>query len=145
MGANLFLELYLDPASAEIFDSFRLELYAGLGVFAGGAVRAGTFQLENAEGLYSSCGACLLLLVDQDLATLKATRTLMPVHGALVLTSVTGRLSGRLEDVELREVTIDLTDPDGPGPLRPTLATSPVPGGCHVHLGRASFDVALDG
>jgi hypothetical protein len=144
MGHNLFLEVYLDPPEAEIYDSFRLELYAGLGVFAGGAVRTGTFALGGAEARYSSCGACLLLLVDQDLPTRTATRFLMPESGTLVLDSVAGRLTGRLEGVALREVAIDLTDPDGAGPLRPTLATRTIDDGCHASIARAAFDVAIE-
>jgi hypothetical protein len=144
MGKNLFLEVYLEAQDVDPYDSFRLELYGGVSVFAGGDVRVGTLGLDGGETLYNSCGACLLLLIDQDLATRTPKRRLMPVAGKLVLDSVTGRLTGRLENVELREVTIDLTDPDGTGPLRPTLATAPVDGGCHARIERAAFDVAIE-
>jgi hypothetical protein len=144
MGNNLFLEVYLEGPDADPYDSFRLELYGGLGAFRGGSVRTGSFALDGEETRYTSCGACLLLLVDQELATREAAARLMPVGGRLVLDSVTGRLAGRLEGVELREVTIDLSDPDGAGPLRPSLFTAPVEGGCHARIARAAFDVAIE-
>jgi hypothetical protein len=143
-GENLFLEIYLEPPGVEIYDSLRLELYGGEGVFADGAVRPGTFALEGAEAVYDECGACLFLLADQDLATRTPARTFMPGGGTLVLERVSGRLAGRLEDVELREVTIDRADPDGPGPLRPTLATRDVDGGCRARLDLAAFDAEIE-
>jgi hypothetical protein len=144
MLSNIFLEIFLssaDPAP----DLLEVELYAGLGVFSGGPVRTGSYELEGRESFYSSCGACVLLLADRDPGSLQPSAYFMPVAGRLRVDQVDGRLSGVLEDVVLRHVTIDLTDPDGPdGELRPSLLTVDVPGGCHTRIGRAAFDVGYE-
>jgi hypothetical protein len=147
MLSNVFLEVLVPGPGGEeevVPDVIELELYAGEGVFAGGPLRTGAFQLGGDETRYSSCGACLLLLVDRDPGTLQPSSYFMPLSGRLRLDAVDGRLTGALEDVTLRQVAIDLTDPDGPGSLEPTLLTTDVPGGCRTHLGRAAFDVPYE-
>ena len=148
MLSNIFLEVFIPGPGGEeelVPDLIELELYGGEGVFAGGPVRTGTFQLTGDETRYSSCGACLLLLVDRDPGSLQPASYFMPLSGRLRLDAVDGHLAGALEDVTLRHVTIDLTDPDGPGgTLEPSLLTTDVPGGCQTHIGRAAFDLPYE-
>jgi len=145
---NIFLEIFVpgaegDPEAAP--DLIEIELYADEGVFTGGPVRTGTFELRRDESYYSSCGACVLLLADRDPGSLQPTAYFMPLSGRLHIDEVDGRLAGRLEDVTLRHVTIDLTDPDGPGGvLTPSLLTTDVEGGCQTHIGLAAFDVPYE-
>jgi len=145
--SNIFLEIFVPGPDGEeelVPDLIELELYAGEGVFAGGPVRTGTFQLVGEETRYSSCGACVLLLVDRDPGSLQPSSYFMPLSGRLRLETVAGRLTGALEDVTLRHVTVDLIDPDGPGTLEPSLLTTDVEGGCQTHIGRAAFDVPYE-
>ena len=138
LGKNLFIEVILDEATAP--DVLHLELYGGQGVFKGGEIRTGTFSLSGVESRYDSCGACLLLLVDRDPGSFRPSAYFIAESGTLVLDAVADRVTGHLDDVTLRHVTIDLTDPDGAGPAQPSLATAPA-STCRTHLSRAAFDV----
>jgi hypothetical protein len=132
----LNVPLNADPAP----DQLQLELYPQVGVFAGGAVRPGTYSLDDAETKFSTCGACALLYQDVSADTGKPAGFFMPLAGTLVLTSTEGRLVGALENVVFRHVSIDFFDPDGTGP---SLETTTIDDGCTVFLERAAFDLEL--
>jgi hypothetical protein len=142
MGANAFLEVPLNEDASP--DLLHLELYAGNGVFRGGSVHPGSFTLSGAELAYDTCGVCVLVQVNRHPDTLEPEAYYMPVSGQVTLTRVDSGLTGTLDDITLRHVRIDFRDPDGPGPLKPTLATTPVDDGCSSHLGHAAFDMPYD-
>jgi hypothetical protein len=141
MLRNIFVEIFLDEELSP--DVLHLELYGGQGVFRGGEVRPGRFTLSGQESRYDTCGACLLLLVDRSPDTLRPSEYFFAERGDLVIDAVTDRIAGRLENVTLRHVRIDLDDPDGTGPQMPSLATSTA-SGCRTTITRAEFDLPYD-
>jgi hypothetical protein len=93
--------LGLDVTLNEEPDLLSVALYAEYGVFAAG-ITAGTFELTGAEADVEDCGACVSITT-QDGETYQANA------GTLILTSVSGRLTGSLGNVAVRHVAPDET------------------------------------
>lgn len=118
-------------------DVFQMQLWEGYGVFTGGFV-TGTFDLTGAEANILDCGACVTLLGDVNTQTGQAVLGLVANGGTLTITAVdktptTGRVTGSISNVTLREISVDGTPP----------VQSEVTGGCTSSIGTLSFDVPV--
>lgn len=67
-------------------DLIVVELWDDFGIFAGGAVRTGTFQLTGSETSYDTCGICVLQLANYANDT--AAKLLLATSGTVTVTSV---------------------------------------------------------
>jgi len=91
-------------------DNLHIDLFAGFGAFAAGAVTTGTFQLTGDETSFNACGACVTIAGDE--VAEEAKGLWMASGGKLTLTSVQGRLTGKLENATF--VHVDLANPEMP-------------------------------
>jgi hypothetical protein len=112
-------------------DVLYIELYAGFGAFASGDIANGVYPLTDDDAAYSTCGACVTLgakVSDAGPAAYYSAR-----GGVLNLSSVSGRLTGTLQNVTLYRVT---TDVEGNPTDQATLD-------CTSKITSASFDAEL--
>jgi hypothetical protein len=84
----------------------RIESYAG----GGGLATSGERELTEKDASYRDCATCIL--VGTGCSSTECTKTYMPVPGGKLVVSeltlsVGATLRGALQDVHLREVTID--------------------------------------
>jgi hypothetical protein len=79
------------------------------GAFSGGPITTGTFPIAEDDAAYSSCGACVMIGAQVD-ANGVVDDWYFARSGVLNLTSVTGRLTGSLQNVMFYRVK---TDADG--------------------------------
>ena len=86
-------------------DTLVIQLYQGFGGFGSGDVRTGTFPLTGADGVYSTCGACVFMAT--NVGSNSFADYYFATAGSLTLTSVTGTLSGSLSGVTLTHVGSD--------------------------------------
>jgi len=105
-----------------------LELFTGYGAFASGFA-PGTYTLAGEELNYATCGLCVLLRADVDPQAGSVRQRWLATGGTVTFTSVTGRLTGRLENVTFTDVTIN-----------PTTHESTPLDTCPVEITSASFD-----
>jgi hypothetical protein len=121
-------------------DLLFLTLWDGYGAFAGGAVAAGTYTIAGVDASFVDCGLCVYVLSDfddqgnQDPSDDTYTQVYMAESGTVILDSVTGNLSGSLDDVTFRHVRL----PDAPGEMQ-----TDHPSNCHAHLAGATFDAPI--
>ena len=85
-------------------DLFAIELYKGLGVFAGG-ITTGSFPITGAEANYGTCGACVLIYTDFDGTNI--VDTYMATGGTLTITSLTPTVTGTVSNATFTHVTVD--------------------------------------
>jgi hypothetical protein len=90
-------------------DYLYLDLYELYGAFDGGDIKTGTFPLTGDDAAYSTCGACVYLGAKVD-ADGNVDDYYFARSGLLNLTSVTGRLTGSIQNVMFYRVK---TDADG--------------------------------
>ncbi|MGC4116554.1 MAG: hypothetical protein QM765_18645 [Myxococcales bacterium] len=95
-------------------------------MFASGTAQPGTYVLSGDELNYATCGVCVLMV--DNLGT-----PYMVTSGTVVLTSVSGNLTGTLTNATFEEVTID----------GQTYESTPVAGGCQSSITSVAFDAAI--
>jgi hypothetical protein len=88
-------------------DYLYLDLYEMFGAFDGGDIKTGTFPITGDDAAYSTCGACVMLGAQVD-ADGNVDDWYFARSGILNLTSVTGRLTGSLQNVMLYRVKTDV-------------------------------------
>jgi hypothetical protein len=122
-----FITLETDEVGKDADDDFYLELWDDTGVFTGGKVKTGSFQIAGDDTTDADCGACIYL---EAAATADGpTLEYIAQSGTLTLTSVSGRLTGSISDVVLQGY-----DDDAAGTRRPE---------CTTRIASASFDLPL--
>ena len=84
-------------------DQVLIALYSDLGAFAGG-LSTGTFPLVGDEVQFRTCGLCVLLFADVSSGV--PAGYYMATGGTVRLDSVTGTISGSLENVTFAHVNI---------------------------------------
>jgi hypothetical protein len=104
---------------------FNLELRAGRGVFAAGAIVPGTYAIEIAEQSQTTCGLCVRIATDSE--SYHATA------GKVTLSQIVPRIVGSVSGVTLVEA---LVAPNGD--------TVPVEGGCTTNIDHLAFDVMVE-
>jgi hypothetical protein len=104
---------------------FSLELRAGRGAFAAGAIVPGSYALAGAEHSQTSCGLCVRLATDGE--SYHATA------GEVTLIQIVPRIIGSVAGVTLAEA---LVAPNGD--------TVPVEGGCTTHIDHLAFDAVVE-
>lgn len=115
--------IYLEHADIKGTDDLLIELWADEeSVFAAG-IKTGTFQLTGAEANYDTCGACVLIESDE--------LDYIATGGTLTLTSIAGKLTGKIENVTLQGYEYDKNDNVVPRP------------DCTSSITSATFDLAL--
>jgi hypothetical protein len=138
-GADVYqLHLNSDPMP----DVLSVELFAGFGVFNGGAVTPGTYDLST-ETSFGTCGACVLIYGNENLACTNqnndcSSSYYMPTSGSLTLSMVSGRLAGSLSDVHFQHVAIDFNHKNSAG--MNDYPTTPVGDMCDSWVQSVSFD-----
>ncbi len=96
------------PATEPFFQRLFISLHPDMGVFAGGAVEAGTYVLEGDEIDYSWCGACVYLAVEDG----ETPSTLYQAQaGKLTVTIDGGDIHGTLESAELVQIDMVASGP----------------------------------
>ena len=96
------------PETEPFFQRLFISLHAGQGVFAGGAVAAGSYVLEGDETDYAWCGACVYLAVEDG----ETPSTLyMAQSGKLIIDSVGAQVHGTLESAELVQIDLVASGP----------------------------------
>jgi hypothetical protein len=111
-------------------DVLDIELYAGFGSFTGGDIKTGTFPLTS-ENLYSTCGACVLIVTNVTMTTIGDWY--MATGGSLTLSSVSGNLTGTLSNVTFAHVGSDAMG----------APTDTAVGDCNSAVSAASFNTPL--
>ncbi|HEY3352796.1 MAG TPA: hypothetical protein VGQ83_06080 [Polyangia bacterium] len=113
-------------SSAALPDRLDLELWAGLGVFAGG-IRTGTFVIDGAETNYATCGLCLFVITPADDS--REAGFYLATRGTVTLTAASsGAISGSVAEVLLTHVT-----------FKPGTPISVPVGDCDTAITTASF------
>ncbi len=113
----------------------QLELWDGLGAFAGGAVRTGTFPITGAETDYATCGVCVRAIGDKGAADAKKY---FATGGSVQVTAAGAAgtpLSAVITGVTLAEV--DAMDKRVAGGCTASVA--------HVQIDGTSTDVGMGG
>lgn len=116
-------------------DFMRIQLWEGYGAFTGGFA-PGSISLTGDESSAISCGACVLLFGDVNTQTGAALTVLVANGGTMNITAVdktpvTGRVTGTLSNVTLREVELQ----DG--------VEVDVAGGCTSSIAGLAFDLPV--
>jgi hypothetical protein len=128
-GANDDLLVMFAPLETGAMpDAIQLQLFAGYGAFAGGAIRTGTFQLTGPELDLFECGICAGVMTDTTADGY--ADDYLPTGGTLELTAIgtaVGQpLTGRLTNLAFRRMTVaedGTTTPDGDCATMVTSAT----------------------
>ncbi|HVK78848.1 MAG TPA: hypothetical protein VM734_36360 [Kofleriaceae bacterium] len=103
MGAAKYHVAYATlPGST---DRVQIELWDGLGAFAGGVARAGTFPLTGAELSYDTCGVCVRAIAEHGTPSAQeflakagsVTVTAIGAPGSPLTVSVTGVDFGQVD------------------------------------------------
>ena len=118
-------------------DALKVELYGGFGVFSGGTIAPGTYQLTGAELNYATCGVCLRVLTNTDSSTSMYEHDYLATGGTVTITTV-GTAAGQqftasLSNVTFGHVTIDST----------TFQSTPAGDGCTSAISSASLNLTL--
>lgn len=125
-GNVIRLNADIDPVSPR--DVLSIQLWDGVGPFAGGAVAPGVYTLGGAEGHFSTCGACVTIVAD-IVPMVGPTEIYIAQSGTLTIDSVSPTVSGSLADVVLQ--TFDLN------------TGAPIPGGCTTSIAQAAVSAAV--
>jgi hypothetical protein len=104
---------------------FSLELRAGRGAFASGAIVPGTYAIEGGERSQTTCGLCVRIAT--------AGESYHASAGKVTLSAIVPRMIGSVSGVTLVEA---LVAPNGD--------TVPVEGGCTTHIDQLAFDVVVE-
>jgi hypothetical protein len=114
-------------------DAFLLDLFGGLGVFAGG-VAPGTYQIAGDETQYATCGACAVLVarLEPGVTLQDPDRIYLASSGTVEILSLSPRLTGSVSNLVLDHVRIDSTS-----------AHSTVVGDCQTTIDRIVFDAPV--
>jgi hypothetical protein len=135
-GGAVYVDLFAQIDTGPKVDVVSIQLWEGLGVFAGG-IAAGTYDLAGDDTDFYLCGACVLVAGDFDQVSMDIEQYLFAASGTLVLEEVSTMagemIRGSIADVELREVTLDDA----------AMAQTDVPGGCATSIEAASFEAML--
>lgn len=131
--ATLHNIFFIAPLDAdEPGDYLYIDLYEQYGAFEGGDIATGNFAIAGDDTRYSSCGACIMIGADVT-ADGDVDDWYVAGGGVLNLTSVTGRLTGSLQNVTLHRF---ITDADGNASDTPTYD-------CMTRIPSLSFDTPL--
>jgi hypothetical protein len=130
-GSNAHTEVWGARLNQDMApDVIQVELYAGIGAFAGTDIVPKTITLSGDELNYRTCAACVRIFADATQQSSAAQY--FATGGSMTLTSTTGNLTGTLNNVTLTKVTIaqDFT-------------STPVGDGCNTTIVSASMNAPL--
>jgi len=108
-----------------------MSLVSGYGVFSPD-VKTGVFSISGAETQYATCGLCLML--ERLDAQGNSDAIYMASGGVATISSITGKLTGKLTNVTFQHVTLD-------GAFNPV--STPHPDGCTTAISNLSFDLPI--
>ncbi len=133
-----YLTIAVSLGGSGIIDALFLELWDGYGPFAAGGIVPGTYTIAGPDTNLNDCGACVWMAGDLDMGAGTIAQSFMASGGTITLTTVdptpnTGRLTGSLSNVTLRQVSFE----DGTG------VQSDVAGGCTTSVAGMSFDATV--
>jgi hypothetical protein len=114
-------------------DVLSVQLYPGFGVFSGGAIAPGTYELTGGETQYETCGACVLVYTNFDGMNTQGTPYLATA-GTLTITSVSPNLAGTLSNLTFQSVTILDAAP---------YTSTPAGDGCTASITSLAFDAPV--
>lgn len=121
------LSVVLDPGPPK--DDFFVKLDPGKGVFAGGTLQTGTFNLTGADASFAGCGLCVDLIA--DIVTGQGpTKFYFADSGTVTLTradptgATPSKIAGSAQNLHFVETNLDGT---------------PVPGGCSATITSITF------
>lgn len=129
------IDLTGTAANGQQPDLISIELWDGLGAFAGGDAATGTFTISGDDTKFVTCGICMYIHADATVAegtVLDSRKDYVATGGSITIDSIAGNLTGSVTDLTFTE--LDLSDPQG-GPLE---------GGCQTAVPSATFDVAIE-
>jgi hypothetical protein len=116
-------------------DYLFIDLYQDYGAFTGSDIGSGTFTISGEDATYSTCGVCVTIAAQAD--TTMVDDWYMATGGIVTLTSVSGQLTGSVQNLSFRRVATDVNGGPGDTPL------DGPSGACNAHITSASFDVPL--
>jgi hypothetical protein len=109
----------------ELPDLLYVQLWDGLGAFAGGEAETGDFEIAGVETSLQSCGVCVYIGADYDAASGQYGSVFVAESGTLHVTSITGTFAASLENVVFRHVRLSTVQPqeDHPDMCGTTIAS----------------------
>jgi hypothetical protein len=134
-GGN-YVDLFASIAPGPMVDVVSIQLWPGLGAFAGG-LAPGTYPIAGVETDFYSCGACAMVVADFDLVNNTFEQQLMASSGTLqidmVSTTVGQMVTGSLTNARFREVTLN----------DQTQTQTDVAAGCTTEIDSVSFAATI--